>query len=61
MKAVVNYFKEVRNELNKVEWPKKDEVIKLTLIVFISSAIVAAYVGLLDLAFTKILEKLIQL
>lgn len=55
MKPVLNYFSEVRLELSKVTWPKKDDVIKLTLIVFIISAIVAAYVGALDLGFTKLL------
>lgn len=59
MKAVVKYLSEVKLELFKVVWPKKEEVIKLTLVVFIISGIVGAYVGVLDLAFTKFLEIII--
>jgi len=56
---ITNYFKEVRLELSKVTWPKKEDVTKLTLIVFLFSAIVAIYLGGLDLAFTKLLEVLL--
>ena len=59
MKTVTNYIQEVRLELTKVIWPKREEVIKLTLIVFLISIIVAAYVGGLDFTFTKLLELLI--
>jgi preprotein translocase subunit SecE len=55
VKGVIDYLKEVRLELSKVTWPKKEEVIKLTLIVFVFSFLVAAYVGGLDLFFTKLL------
>jgi preprotein translocase subunit SecE len=59
VKAVIQYLKDVRLELTKVVWPKKEEVIKLTLIVFIISVVVAAYTGALDFVFTKLLERLI--
>ena len=60
MKALIKYLQEVRIELSKVVWPKKNEVIKLTLIVIIISAIVGLYVGVLDVAFTKLLEIVIS-
>jgi len=56
---IIQYFKDVRTELSKITWPKKEEVIRLTLIVFIFSALVAVYVGGLDLIFTNILGKII--
>lgn len=59
VKTTIDFLKEVRTELKKVTWPKKEEVIRLTLVVFIFSAIAAIYLGGLDLAFTKILESLI--
>jgi len=59
--ALIRYLKEVRLELTKVTWPDKQEVIKLTLTVIIFSAIVALFVGGLDLVFTKLLESLISL
>jgi preprotein translocase subunit SecE len=55
----LNYLNEVKSELSKITWPKKEEVIKLTLIVFFFSGIVAVYVGGVDLIFTKLLEKLL--
>ncbi|MFH1971073.1 MAG: preprotein translocase subunit SecE [Patescibacteria group bacterium] len=57
---VINYLKEVKLELSKVTWPKKDQVIKLTLIVFVISGIVAIYVGGLDFVFTKVLGLIIN-
>lgn len=59
MKSILSYLSEVRLELSKVTWPKRNEVIKLTLIVFIISGIVGAYTGALDFVFTKILEFLV--
>jgi len=57
---VTDFFKGVREELSRVVWPKREEVIKLTLIVFIISGIIAAYTGALDYAFTKLLEFVIS-
>ncbi|MEK7112113.1 MAG: preprotein translocase subunit SecE [Patescibacteria group bacterium] len=59
MKQVLAYLSEVRLEVSKVTWPKRSEVIKLTLIVFIISAVVGAYSGALDYIFTKVLEFLV--
>jgi preprotein translocase subunit SecE len=56
---VLDYFREVRIELSKVVWPKRSEVIKLTLIVFIISALVGFYSGVLDYFLTKLLEILV--
>ncbi len=52
----LKYFAEVRSELTKVIWPKKGEVIKLTLLVILISVLIGGYVGGLDLAFTKLLS-----
>jgi preprotein translocase subunit SecE len=57
---VVDYLKDVQIEMKKVIWPKKQEVIRLTLVVFAISGIVAAYVGVLDYVFTKSLEFVIS-
>lgn len=59
MKKVVTFISEVRAELVKVTWPKRDEVIRLTLVVIAISAIVAVFVGVLDFLFTKLLESVI--
>lgn len=59
VKSAIDYLKEVRLELSKVVWPKRQEVIRLTLVVIIISAIVGAYVGVLDFGLTKLLESLV--
>lgn len=58
-RGFINYLKEVKVELSKVVWPSREEVLRLTLIVFIISGIVGAYLGLLDFGFTKILETVV--
>lgn len=59
MKSVVNFFNEVKIELSKVTWPTREEVIKLTLTVFLVSGILGAYVGGLDYLFTTLLAKIV--
>ena len=55
----VKFLREVREELTKVTWPKREEIVKLTLIVIIIAVIVGAYIGVLDFGFTKLVESLI--
>lgn len=55
----VNFVKEVRDELKKVVWPSKQEVIRLTGVVVIVSAVVGIYLGGADFILTKLFEVLI--
>ena len=59
MKSVVSFFSEVKSELSKVTWPKKNEVIRLTSIVILVSLVVGLLTGGLDAIFTKLLAKLL--
>jgi len=59
MKAFLNYLQEVRLEISKVVWPKREETIKLTLIVILISGIIALYLGAIDFVLVKILERFI--
>ena len=61
MGKVITYLKEVRFELDKVIWPKRYDVIKLTLMVVIISVIAAVYLGGLDYIFTKMLAAIVTL
>ena len=56
MKKILGYLSEVKLELTKVTWPKRRDVIKLTLIVLAISAIVGLFSGSLDFIFTKMLS-----
>lgn len=52
----VNFFYEVRDELKKVVWPSRDEVIRLTGVVILVSVIVGLFLGGVDFLLTKIIE-----
>ena len=54
------YLKESRIELSKVIWPTRMVTLRLTLLVFIVSLIVGAYIAGLDALFTKITENFIK-
>lgn len=56
---LLKYLREVKLELGRVVWPKREEVVKLTTVVFVISAVVGAYLGGLDLMFTKLLTYII--
>ncbi|MFC1653779.1 preprotein translocase subunit SecE [Patescibacteria group bacterium] len=59
MKDIFGYLRQVREELTKVTWPSRKEVIRLTLIVIVSSTIVGVYLAGLDYAFTQFLGLII--
>ena len=48
MKKIVQFIKESYAELRKVIWPGKDDVISSVKVVIISTIIVAAVLGLVD-------------
>ncbi|MBU2634901.1 preprotein translocase subunit SecE [Patescibacteria group bacterium] len=58
-KKIVNFLKEVKLEMKKVNWPTRKETIKYTLIIITVSIAVAAFLGGLDYIFTTILNKFI--
>jgi len=60
MNKVTVYLRGVREELRKVVWPKRSEVIRLTATVVIISVVVSAYLGALDYALARALELLLS-
>ncbi len=50
------YFKEVKVEMNKVNWPTRTETINYTLVVVGVSIVISAYLGALDFLFTSVLN-----
>jgi preprotein translocase subunit SecE len=53
------FLKEVREELTRVTWPTKDEVIEATFGVILFCAVIAVYFWVLDTVFSKLLEIII--
>lgn len=60
MKKIINFFSEVKTELTKVTWPKREAVINYLGLVIAISAIVAIFVGAIDFSLTKSIEFLIK-
>ncbi|MBT7008488.1 MAG: preprotein translocase subunit SecE [Candidatus Jacksonbacteria bacterium] len=48
-----NYLREAQQELKKVTWPTREDLIKNTVAVIIVSLLVAAFLGGLDYAFNE--------
>jgi preprotein translocase subunit SecE len=57
---ITTFLKEVKMEIKKVNWPTRRETVRYTLIVIVVSFVVAAFLGSLDVAFTKLLESFIN-
>jgi len=51
-----NFFAESRLEFRHVNWPTRDEAIRLTLIVVLMSLGIALFLGLFDYIFTDIIK-----
>ncbi|MDP3921471.1 MAG: preprotein translocase subunit SecE [Candidatus Omnitrophota bacterium] len=45
---VGNFFSETKQELNKVTWPSKDELWQSTIVVIVTSMILAVFIGIVD-------------
>jgi preprotein translocase SecE subunit len=50
------YFGEVRSELNKVSWPERADVIRLTRIVLLVTIISGLFLGAISIFFSKLVE-----
>ncbi len=59
MKRLLNYLSQSRIELSKVDWPSRRAGIRLTLNVVVFSIVLAIFIGILDYAFTFLLQKII--
>jgi len=55
----IQFLKEVREELNRVTWPSKDEVVEATLGVIVFCGFLAFYFWVLDSILTRLLELII--
>jgi preprotein translocase subunit SecE len=53
------FFGEARTELRHVNWPTREEAIRLTLIVIGMSVILAAFLGAFDYLFTFLIRNFI--
>ena len=52
--APIQFIKEVKSELTKVNWPSREETIKLTVVVIALSVLVGVFIGITDSIFLNI-------
>ncbi|MCD6361632.1 MAG: preprotein translocase subunit SecE [Armatimonadetes bacterium] len=57
-RAMGQFFKDVWGELQRVVWPSHEDTMGFTGVVIVAVAIVAVWVGALDLIFTRIVGAL---
>ncbi len=53
-------FGEVVSELRRVTWPTREETMRLTLMVIAVSATIGAFLGVVDLGYAELYERLVD-
>ncbi|EKE25705.1 MAG: hypothetical protein ACD_5C00061G0002 [uncultured bacterium] len=61
IKNAVQFIKEVRGELSRVEWPKFNEFAGSTLVVLFLVCFFSIYLGLVDLGLSKLAKYIFTL
>jgi len=54
------FLREVKEELRKVNWSTREELIGATTIVIIGSVFFTTYIGLVDMGLSKLLQLLLK-
>lgn len=57
LKKLIAFVGEARQELRRVNWPTRQETVRLTLIVIGMSLAVAAFLGFFDYLFTVLVTR----
>jgi preprotein translocase SecE subunit len=56
MTTPITFLKQTYDELQKVKWPTRNEIIRLTTVVIFISLVIGLYIGGLDYALTKLMS-----
>ena len=54
-----DFISETRQELNKVTWPSRNELLQATILVIVTTFIMAVYVGAIDSLLSAIMRVLL--
>lgn len=60
IKKITRFFDSSKNELKKVEWPTKQELIRYTQVVVVASLVIGVYIFVLDSFLTEGLKVLVR-
>ena len=56
---IIAFFTDVVKEMNKVTWPKKEDLRESTVIVLAMCLLVAAFVYIVDTAISEVLKRIL--
>ncbi len=56
---IIGFFTDVVKEMNKVTWPKKDELRDATVVVLVVCLLIAAFVYVVDTAVSGVLRQIL--
>lgn len=56
---IKQFLSESKQELKKVNWPRKEETVRYTIFVIVLSLGIAAFLGILDFVFVRILQNIV--
>ncbi|MFZ1976501.1 MAG: preprotein translocase subunit SecE [Bacteroidota bacterium] len=56
---IVNFFIDIRKEMEKVTWPSKEELTESTKIVIIITLVIAAFAWTVDFAVSQVLRAIL--
>lgn len=59
IERVTRYFREVLVELRKVDWPSRQELTAMTIVVVVVLALMSIYLGLWDLVFGWLFQQVL--
>lgn len=59
MNKLTKFIKEVREEMEKVVWPSREEALRLTAVVLGVAIFVSIYVAFLDRVFSNLVRELV--
>ncbi len=60
MSKFVQFVRESKAELKRVDWPSKEDVLSSVKVVIVSTVVIAVLLGVLDLAFTQVFRMLMK-
>ena len=59
IKQVGNFIQETKQELNKVTWPSRDELWQSTVVVIVTTLLMALFIGIVDLILSMVMRFLL--
>lgn len=60
MAKVGKFLGQVKAELKKVAWPSREELISSTIVVLVSTLMLAVFIGICDLVLSRVINFLIS-